>query len=79
MSRAARLARLERAAVPPGANGGGVIRYDSLTETAGEAFARAVAAGWQGGALVLPEPLPADVWERMAREQQAQLVQGIFQ
>lgn len=80
MSRALenRLAALERATATAGI-GGGVLLFDSLRETADDAVARAVAAGWRGGFLVLPEPLPPDVWERMAREQQAQLVQGIIQ
>ncbi len=53
---------------------GGVLTYDPWNgETAEDALARAPSAG---GYLIVPVVPEVEIWERLAREQQARLVRG---
>ena len=57
---------------PPPSSHGCVLTY-GLHETPDHALQRAPGPG---GYVLLPDVLPPDVWDRLAREQQAAMVVG---
>ena len=67
MRLSARFAELESTG---DAAGGGVVQM-LPNESADGAIARATANGGAGGVLLIPGPLTADEWERLAISQQA--------